>query len=153
MDLRRADDSDLDFLLRLRNEATSLRYSKRGRIDRDLALRDYLRNDRKHPYIASCDGLDVGYAIFEEHGSGKLEISVSLDSGQRSKGLGAELIRVASGYALQMHDASVVIANVAVDNLASRAAFERAGYRRVNDEARAPSEFEEALLLYRFPAS
>ena len=83
--------------------------------------------DTKIFIIMDAAGREVGYVRFNIE-SGEAEISVSVDKCERSKGYGAEAIRLGSEQLLTPGSVNRVIAYIKEDNPASVAAFQRAGY-------------------------
>jgi RimJ/RimL family protein N-acetyltransferase len=123
-----AHESDLSLLEELRNDPVSVRYSKRGRLERDEIREDYLNNQRKNAFIAHFAKDRVGYVIFEHHSDSSAEIGVALHPHFRGKSLGTSLISQASLFALQRFKPESIKALVHKENKISQRAFLAAEY-------------------------
>ncbi len=134
--VRTATEADLPFLLELRNDPASVRFSKRGVLSAAALKEDYLRRSDKHAFVVvRTDGRGaeraVGYAVFERLGEDRAEISIALAPAARGRGLARPLIQVASAHAAEHHGFAVIRADIDPANTPSRRAFRGAGYRPV----------------------
>ncbi len=78
-------------------------------------------------FIAVSEGEPIGVIRFETAGATAI-ISIALDAQQRGKGFGTELLSLATAEFLRTASASVVVASVRPENVASSRAFRAAGY-------------------------
>lgn len=138
VNLRAATRRDLGFLVELRNDPESVRFSKRGTLRAEAIARDYLERTDKRAFVADRDGERLGYAVFELLGGAVAEISVALALPCRGSGLARPLIEAASALALRELGVAVIRAEIDPANTASRRAFAGAGYCRVR--AAGPAE-------------
>ena len=139
--LRRAEPTDLDWLVDLRNEARSAMYSKRGVRTREDIEQDFFHNPAKTVYVvADPDGHDLGYGLLDDLGGGSFEIGIAIHPDHRGRRLAPDLIRALCEHAVAAFGASELIAQIFPENEASIRSFARA--RFIED----PSQRTEALL-------
>lgn len=72
-------------------------------------------------------GRDIGYVRFDIV-DGEAEISVSIDKAERGKGYGTAAIKTGSDHLLREESVQRIVAYIKTDNLASIAAFKKAGF-------------------------
>ena len=142
IEFRPAEPRDLAFLVALRNDPVSVRYSRRGALPREVVERDFLATERKRAYVAHLAGEDIGYALFERLDAGGEEIGIALAPTHRGAGLGAALVAAATRWCVTQHAARRVVAEVWPDNVASLRCFERAGYLPVAGASASASALE-----------
>lgn len=128
MDLIKATPADLDFLVNLRNEEGSARFSKRGKLTAEQIEADYFRNEKKTAYIAQVQGERIGYVIYAILSRERFEISVALTPSQRGKGLGKKLVEAGTRFGLDTLGAAEIIAEIFSRNVVSQKTFIQAGY-------------------------
>jgi RimJ/RimL family protein N-acetyltransferase len=88
-----------------------------------------LRDPDRWLYLATTPGdTRIGQARFERCGDRAAEVSLSLASGWRGRGIAADVIRLATERAMDDAGLETVHAYVKRANEASRRAFVRAGY-------------------------
>lgn len=107
-----------------------------------------LKDGRVRMYVALAPR-PAGQIRFEKVRSGVVHVGLSLAAEQRGKGLGALLIRAGCRRAVRELRVKRVLAYIKKDNAASRAAFGRAGFRRVRDIRR--SGTDSVLLAWEAP--
>lgn len=151
--VRAATESDLPFLLALRNDPASVRFSKRGALSPAVLAEDYLRRTDKHAFVVERVGdrggdHPVGYAVFERLDADGAEISVALAPAARGQGLARPLIEVASAHAAEHFGFAVIRAEIDPANTPSRRAFRAAGYRLASAAAGPASGAAAALEHY-----
>jgi RimJ/RimL family protein N-acetyltransferase len=151
---RSAVEADLSFIESLRNDAESVRFSRRGVLSSDVVRDDFLGTEERSAFIACVDADDVGYARFdfEPCASGTLpaEISIALDAALRGKGMGAGLVAEATAFAFGRWDVSelrALRATVHAENAASLRCFANAGYRSTDDEAVDARPFQDWMRM------
>jgi RimJ/RimL family protein N-acetyltransferase len=133
--LRPAVHGDLDWLVALRNEERTARYSKRGVRAREDIEADYFHNPVKTVHVVvDGDGRDVGMGLLDDLGDGVFEIGIAIHPDDRGRGLAPHLIRATTEHAVAARGAREVHALVVPANEASICSFTRAGY--VEDPAR-----------------
>lgn len=80
-------------------------------------------------YVAYNEGKKVGSIRFEEKGDA-IKVSVMLNPDFFGKGFGAEVIRLGTNkFISEKRPAVPVIAEIKPDNIASRKAFQKAGFK------------------------
>ncbi len=80
-------------------------------------------------YIALSDeGEALGQIRFDRIDTATAEVDVHTKSGLRGKGVGSQIIALATEHVLQQTDISEVYAVVKLENVKSRRAFEKAGF-------------------------
>jgi RimJ/RimL family protein N-acetyltransferase len=131
--LRPAHAADAELVLELRNDAEARRQSFSAQpiaaAEHDDWFRDRLaRPEESRIYIAETDGLPVGQARVDRLDDGAGEISVALAGGARGRGLGRELIALASARGAQELGLHELRAFIKSGNVASQRAFEAVGY-------------------------
>ncbi len=94
-----------------------------------------LRDDRCRILVAeSEDGSPLGVVRFEATTPDQAVISVSLDQSRRNAGLGTRLLELGVDEYFRSEPVDVIDALIKVDNIASRRAFEKAGFAFVREE-------------------
>jgi len=141
--LRDASADDVELLYSWRNEPAARHNSfNREVIESDAHRRWFAAKLAAHTqtriWILTDDGIPVGQVRYERRGEAA-EISFSIDSRFRGRGLGTAILKLSAPKACQELGVHEVRGLVKVDNTASIAAFERAGFRRngeriVNDD-------------------
>lgn len=112
-----------------------------------LAWLDARLNDpQSRIWIAESGGIPVGVTRFAIDGD-RATISVTVAPEWRGKGMGEQLISLATGRLLLTERTSTVDAWIRPENTASVRAFEAAGYRRREPPARPGETSRDALLL------
>lgn len=100
-----------------------------------------LADERTLTLIGLHQDEPFGIARFDLEGS-EATISVAIAEGHRGRGLGARLIELATEALGGRHPSARAIAWIRPDNVASVAAFTRAGYARVSAGVRAGVELD-----------
>lgn len=137
LELREATLADVELLRNWRNESNVRQSSfnqeaveadaHRAWLERKLAA-----NGETRIWILLSDGLPAGQVRYERSGD-TAEVSVSIDERYRGQGLGVAILRMSAERAcseLALHEIRAV---AKLTNVASRAAFLRAGFRRGPD--------------------
>lgn len=133
-----------------RNDATTRAMS----LDQDLVSWEshqswyerVLTNNNRHLYVGYTDGILFGMVRFDkyENQDHAYEVSINLDPQQRGKGLGKLLLTKAiKHFWTQVADADLILAEIKKENVASKKAFENAGFE----------ERQESATLYEFSLS
>jgi GNAT superfamily N-acetyltransferase len=88
-------------------------------------------------FVAVVDGRDVGVARGAAHPSGDVGelISMWVDPSARRQGVGAQLIDSVAAWA-KIAGAKTLMLDVVADNAEAIALYERAGFRRCDDQVR-----------------
>lgn len=138
MQLRLAEFSDWEFLLRLRNDeavrAASFNNVKVVAEEHKKWLRSKLANSQVRLWIVEDGDVAVGQVRADREG-GEAILSIALNAKARGRGLGTEAIRVASQLVAGQLSVMKVRAKIKRDNLQSMYAFEAAGYKLDNNSA------------------
>ena len=128
--------ADAGLLIDWRNEPDTLAVSGNTRPvsqeEHEGWLSGLLEDHDRLLLIASLDDTPVGQIRFEPRG-GAYEVSVSIDTESRGRGLGSRLISAGVDWLAQHHPGETVRATVSQDNARSVAAFERAGFARTGE--------------------
>jgi len=135
--LREATAGDLDLLYEWRNDPATRRNSfDQGEVDRAghraWLERKLAARDRTRIWIMMSDDLPVGQVRYDRDGSAA-EISVSIDSRFRGRGLGAAILRLSAPRACRDLGVVELRGLVKPTNPESMAVFEKAGFRRGPD--------------------
>lgn len=107
-----------------------------------------LINNNRHLYVGYTDGVLFGMVRFDksENQDHTYDISINLDPKQRGKGLGKLLLpKAIEHFWKQVADASLILAEIKKENVASKKAFENAGF----EEQRASATLCEFSLSRR----
>lgn len=130
--LRPAALGDEQLLLEWRNDEEVRRQFFAGELvtpdEHARWLRARLADPSSVLYIAEVEGAAVGQARVDRTTDGAGEISVSVAPGQRGRGFGSQLIRLASRHALAELDLGEIVAVVKASNGPSLRAFRAAGF-------------------------
>ena len=105
-----------------------------------------LTNSNRHLYVGYKDSIFFGMVRFDkcENKDHAYEVSINLDPQQRGKGLGKLLLTKAiEHFWTQVADADLILAEIKKENVASKKAFENAGF----------DERQESATLYEFSLS
>ena len=134
LSLREARRGDFGTIRALRNDATTVRFSKRGRrVGRDEYWAEVgpalLGKDRKTRLyiIEDGGGRSAGFLRYERRGSGA-EVSIALAARARGRGLGTAALKVGAARAFAELKVRRIVAIIREENGASLKAFERAGF-------------------------
>lgn len=79
-------------------------------------------------YILEADGLPAGQVRFEVDPEGRAEVDISIAAECRSRGYGAEALRLAAARFFADTDCTDLVAHIKPGNAASVRAFEKAGF-------------------------
>lgn len=152
---RMARLSDADFILDLRNEPVSRKYSRQEKEipqeEHYFWFRSRLLNlDREPIYIFSEAGLDFGYSRLDEINAleGQFEISLVVDLKMQGRGFGANLIDLTISTAAKQMTILKIIAFVNFENLPSLRVFQKTGFfeeSRTNDFVKLSKTISEQL--------
>lgn len=136
MHLRTATPEDFDFVLDLRNYPESIKYFRR---QRQLSREEYAHEWgaafegthalRKVYIVCDTGNQRVGALLFElvpEHR--EAEVSVYIDRSQHGKGFGTRALQEGCACAFREYGLDRITAVVHRENIASRRAFEKAGF-------------------------
>jgi RimJ/RimL family protein N-acetyltransferase len=139
--LREATPADEAQLLRWRNDVEARRqfFSRH-----EVSPADHRRwlagkladREATRLLVAEVDGRPIGQARVDRTHADVGEISVAVDGDFRGRGFGAQLIAAATERAASELGLQRVEARIKASNVASRHAFERAGYGNERTEAR-----------------
>ena len=129
--LRRASAEDVAYVWRVNSEASV----RRSAIDtNDIPFESHVEWFRQKLASPDClllialdRGNPVGVIRLDRHGSDAY-LSIALEPEVRGRGIGRMLIALASGQAFRDWPVSRITADVRPENVASRTAFERAGF-------------------------
>lgn len=131
--LRPARAEDADDLLRWRNDpdvrSQSFTIEAVTRGEHVAWLERVLADQTRRLFVCEVDGQPAGQARIDTVSQGAGEISVSLAPEVRGRGLGRQLIAIASRRAVQELALERIVARVKTGNRASLSAFRAAGYR------------------------
>lgn len=137
--LRRATQDDAARLLAWRNDPLTRAMSVNAEevtADRHRAfLAAVLASDQQLLFIAESEGRPVGTLRLDRELDGTLEVALTVAPEERRKGYSPALLRAADAEAARL-GATRVVAVLRPDNVASRKAFEAAGYRDFVDTER-----------------
>ncbi len=132
----REDDARL--IMMWRNDPDTLRQSfhQTSKVWEDFYsefIRDYFIHPSLPPLFILLDGNRVGFILFKEiyHPFRKQsDISINIDPQQRGRGIGAQALKKVRAW-IECRGVDDIIAEMKVDNEASKKAFERAGFEFV----------------------
>jgi RimJ/RimL family protein N-acetyltransferase len=124
MILRVATADDLPFLLRLRNDPETRKWSRTTEEISEEAHAKWFAETTDRIFIATHERLKTGTVRFVRHPH-EVEMGIVIAPEHRGKGYAAEMIRLGVKEAW-----APVVAYVRVDNDRSLRAFERAGFTR-----------------------
>jgi len=141
---RAAAEADLPWLVSLRNDPDTARFSRRGALRLEQMRVDLFSKPSRRARIAQSGGQDVGYVVIDE-AEGEAEISVVVAPASRGLGFGVALIDSATELCLGTDGLRCVHAFIEASNTASLRAFEAAGYV----EERGADARAEGLRAYR----
>lgn len=132
MSLRPAARADLDLLWRWRNDPVTRRASFDAEeipLERHARwLEDTLARADRRLYVAVLDGTDVASARLDIAGN-EAEVSLTVAPERRGHGLGPRVLEALAREAAAGLAIARLIARVRPENVSSRRAFERAGFR------------------------
>jgi RimJ/RimL family protein N-acetyltransferase len=134
--LRRATAADSDRLWRWRNDAETRRASfseaEVPRADHERWLAETLARSDRRLYVAVAGDADVGTARLDVAGD-EAVVNVTVAPEWRGRGVATALLRALVDEAFADATVTRLVARVRASNPASRAAFERAGFRLTAD--------------------
>ncbi len=132
VELRPARREDAQLLFDWRNDPQTRAGSRnRGEVTWDEHvgwLERVLADPQVALMVAESKQRPVGQVRFDGTDAPEVEISVSIDPGQRGRGLGKAVIGAGVAWLAQHHPDAVVVAEIRPDNDASLRAFERSGF-------------------------
>ncbi|WP_134727940.1 MULTISPECIES: GNAT family N-acetyltransferase [Amycolatopsis] len=132
---RDATEADAELLLAWRNDPVTRRASRSGDVidlDRHLRwLRGVLTASDRILLVLEESGKPVGTVRFDDEGGREWEVSITLAPESRGRGLARPVLDAGERTLAARTDAAAVLAAVHVENAASAALFERAGYLEV----------------------
>lgn len=158
--LRALEPDDLDFLFSVENDEEFWEISSTHAPFSRFILKQYLENSHKDIYevkqlrlvICEQDGSPTGFIdLFDfdpKHRRAALGIVIK-SKNNRQKGFGAEALDLLCKYSFTHLGLHQVYANVGVDNISSRALFEKAGFEitaRKKDWVLINGSFKDELL-------
>ncbi len=140
--LRPAEPADLAWLVDLRNEERTAKYSKRGIRTREDIEQDYFHNPAKTVYVVvdPAGRGDIGYGLLDDLGDGSYEIGIAIHPDHRGRRLAPDLIQALCAHAVRAFAAHELIAKIFPGNEASIRSFARAGFTED------PARHTEALI-------
>lgn len=134
--LRRATPADAERLWHWRNDPETRRASfsdaEVSRADHEQWFAETLGRPDQRLYVALVGDADVGTARLDVAG-GEAVVSVTVAPEWRGRGVATALLRALADEAFADAALTRLIAHVKASNPASRAAFERAGFRVISD--------------------
>ena len=134
--LRPATAADSERLWRWRNDAETRRASfsdlEVPRADHERWLADTLGRTDRRLYVALIDDTEVGTARLDIDGVAA-DVNVTVAPECRGRGVATALLRALVDVAFADTTVTRLVARVKASNPASRAAFERAGFRVTTD--------------------
>lgn len=139
--IRKVREDDKDFLLKLKNEPISLKYSfnphKVSKREHEKWFRKIINSaEIKQLIITDKRDNPIGQARFNiDPKTNSAEISVSIIPKVRGKGYGAKVIRKSSMYAIKKFKIDKVYARIKKSNKASVMAFSKAGFKEISKKA------------------
>lgn len=130
--LRQARENDCEDIRRWRNDIRIRKWCfNKTRIDFEAHKKWFESNSgnsKVRIFIAESGGVKTGVVRFERKGS-EILVSVNLNPEFLNKGLGPKIIRLGTEKVLKIFKVNLpVVAKIKNDNLASKKAFEKAGY-------------------------
>jgi|LakMenEpi03Aug12_release.lakeMendotaPanAssembly.Ray.scaffolds.fasta_scaffold1227342_1 RimJ/RimL family protein N-acetyltransferase len=138
---RTATLNDAAVLLAWRNDSSAREFSINSEIipmDEHLMwLSDRLQRVQLEPFFlfAMGDNLIGMSRLDVVSGSDyKNEISILVDSRQRSKGIGARILNITCNSFFNLHPDKSIVANVHRSNFVSQKLFERGGFKLITSE-------------------
>lgn len=130
--LRRVRSDDVDLVREWRNDEDAVRFSVNGRrVSPDEHARwfaDQMRNSERLFWIAEEHGDPVGQVrvdVRDREGT----VSIVVAPGQRGRGMGTSILRALLSEMAHHPEVDTLIALAHQDNAASLRAFERSGFR------------------------
>lgn len=134
LSFRKAKESDRDILFEWVNEAETRRQSfQEHRItpeEHDRWFQNVLKDERIQLLILYLSEKPVGSIRFSIEGKNAV-LSYSIDSGYRGRGLGKELIKMASDYGRESLGLSSLRAVTKLDNIASQKVLLENGFLQI----------------------
>lgn len=130
-------ERDLEFLVRLRNEAGVAALSNRGVVPSGTLEQDYFHAPANYPYIVEKDGAKIGYVICHDRTSdapGRFYISVALVPEMRGKGYGPAMMKEAVDRCWEHGATEVYTDDVHATNTRSIRSMQKIGYEILNRE-------------------
>jgi len=137
MDSRLAEkEMDLEFLVGLRNEKESVRFSNRGLLSPQTIENDYFHTPENHAYVVvEEEKKRIGYLICHAKTERRYYISVALIPEMRGKGYGEFMIREAVRLCIENHGAKEVYTDdVHANNTPSIRSMEKVGFKILSRE-------------------
>jgi RimJ/RimL family protein N-acetyltransferase len=126
---------DADRLLSWRNDPATVAMSRNSRvvsrIEHEAWIESLLSGTGPVALIASTNDGPVGTVRLDARGEYTYEVSITVAPEHRRRGLAIAMLRGVSAHAAERHAARCLLAEIREDNVASRRAFEAAGYRQV----------------------
>ncbi|MBW2996317.1 GNAT family N-acetyltransferase [Candidatus Woesearchaeota archaeon] len=129
---RSVEEKDCNFLLGLRNDPVVVRNSIVSEpVDLETHkkwFRESLKNPNRKIFIIVFEGKDIGQARFDRQDINSAEISISIISDYRGRGLGSKVIKEACRFAFFKLGYRGIIAQIKNNNIASSKSFSKAGF-------------------------
>jgi ribosomal protein S18 acetylase RimI-like enzyme len=141
-----ASRSDSDYVIRLSEQAFRVYGPYEGLVSQ------WLETAATETLIACLDLRPAGFAMIGQlspraNQGGIIELlAIAVDAGRRRKGIGAALMKVVEGRALELH-AKRVILHTGTDNLAAQALFSRSGYTPCEIKHRFYPAGQDAMMM------
>ena len=137
--LRQATADDCHDLLAWRNDPHTRAMSRQtGEIGLDQHLAWFARvlgDHRRYFLIGMQDQRKVGLVRFDQEGDSRWEVGINLNPAERGKGLGKALLAAAVGHFWTAKPGVKLLAEVRLENTASRKIFEACGFHWVGQDA------------------
>ena len=87
-----------------------------------------VKSDKTYLTICYSNKTPIGQVRFDEVALGEYEIDISVDSGQRSKGRGKDLLSAAIDYVHKKYQINIFVAEVKAENIPSQKMFIAVGF-------------------------
>ncbi len=130
--LRELTSADMETVWRVNNDpdarAQSLSQAEIPWVEHQQWFTAALSDPKLAMWMIEVDGREVGVVRIAARGEHTWLMSVALAPAHRGRGLGSEAIALAAQRHREAHPGATLEAWVAVDNVASRRAFEKAGF-------------------------
>lgn len=92
-----------------------------------------LQSPHRQLYVIEVDSAPAGSLRFDAKGAGEAEISIVISPAFRGRGVGAEVLKQAQKLAVTL-GYQRLLARVKIENIASNRAFEKAGFRLIDQD-------------------
>jgi diamine N-acetyltransferase len=157
--LREIEETDLDLIVKWRNDPEVLRhlfsYLPISSTSQRQWYQRYLADDRQQTFmiVLKDDGRPVGTISLSgiDHRDQKAELGIMIgENGQRGKGIGEEALKLLVGYAFTQMNLRKIKALAFADNVAAIRLYEKCGFRpegTLKEEAYKDGRFKDVCIL------